>query len=728
MGLKKDFGPFELHEKIGSGGMASVYLGVQKSLDRPVVLKVLYPHLAEDEKLVTRFEREARAAAFLRHENIVQVIDCGRHDELSYIAMEFVEGLNLKQWIETYGTPPLEMALLMMRDICRGIEHAHHHRVVHRDIKPANIMLTPDGTIKIMDFGLARRGEDSTAVTVVGSVLGTPAYMSPEQATGEQVDERADIFSAGVVGYELLGGQRPFQGDSYTTVLRAVLTVEPPPLENLNPTVPEEVVKIIHRMLQKDPAKRAQSIADVRGDLETMLEQMGLHRGKDLLREYAQDPKRVTEVLRKKRVSRHLDQGFYFENMGLSKIDDALLEYRRVIYLDPANKEAEEHMKALEKQRDRLRAERGDADDKTMVLDPGAGPDATLVMPPGGAPAGTAKAGAKPAPAPAKASRPAERAAALPSRRATPAPASSAGTRNLLIAAAAVLLLVVGTVVTLAVRGGGNHRRGEASASGESGSTSLPPPAATTEAPKPPPSAPPVTPPTVAQTPPEKPAVATLTLTTDPAPAKVIIDGVTQAKRSNAKLDQLSPGPHTVRIEKDGFLAKETQVTLVAGKETPLKLVLDPIEGVNGTLEIKVTPYATFFVNDKQVDANKVSTRQTLKPGRYTIRAEHPAFAPKEWKDILIEPNKTKSLAFDFEESTKNRTGSLGVGCEGGWAYIYLDGRNTGKTAPGILNELTPGSYAVSVVREGFVVEGSAKSVVIRPGQKSEVSFKVHPR
>ncbi len=402
MGLKKDFGPFELHEKIGSGGMASVYLGVQKSLDRPVVLKVLYPHLAEDEKLVARFEREARAAAFLRHENIVQVIDCGRHEDLSYIAMEFVEGLNLKQWMETYGAPPLEMALIMLRDICRGLEHAHHHRVVHRDIKPANLMLTPDGTLKIMDFGLARRGEDTTAVTVVGSVLGTPAYMSPEQATGEQVDERSDIFSIGVVAYELLGGQRPFQGDSYSTVLRAILTVEPQPLEITNPVVPEEVVKIVHRMLQKDVSKRAQRIADVRGDLETVLEQMGLHRGKDLLREYAQDPKRVTEVLRKKRISRHLDQGLYFQNMGLSKMDDALLEFKRVLHLDPENKTAQDHLRTLEVERERLMAERGaGGGDATMVLDAAAAGDATLVMPPGGAaPAAAAAPTAPPAPAP----------------------------------------------------------------------------------------------------------------------------------------------------------------------------------------------------------------------------------------------------------------------------------------------------------------------------------------
>src|SRR4029077_7300121 len=141
----------------------------------------------------------------------------------------------------------------MLRDMCRGLEHAHVNRIIHRDIKPANIMLTPDGTIKIMDFGLARSGgEASTQMTMVGSVLGTPAYMSPEQATGAVVDERSDIFSTGVLAYELLGNQRPFSGDSYSTVLRAILTVEPPELTHFNPLVPEEVAQIIRGMLQKD--------------------------------------------------------------------------------------------------------------------------------------------------------------------------------------------------------------------------------------------------------------------------------------------------------------------------------------------------------------------------------------------------------------------------------------------------------------------------------------------
>lgn len=298
MSTVKRFGGFELHEKIGAGGMATVYRGVQTSLDRPVVLKILHPHLSQDESLVARFEREARAAANLRHENIVQVIDFGRSGDTAYIAMEYVDGMDLKRFIDCHGAPPVVMALLMLRDVARGLEHAHQHRVIHRDIKPANLMLTPDGTVKIMDFGLARRGEDSVGMTATGAVLGTPAYMSPEQATGQRVDERSDVFSMGVVGYELLGGRRPFPGDSYASVLHAILNHEPQPLRAVNPDVPPEVETLIASLLEKDPARRCPTTSRAREELETIAERLGLTRGKDLLQRFAADPMGVSGALR----------------------------------------------------------------------------------------------------------------------------------------------------------------------------------------------------------------------------------------------------------------------------------------------------------------------------------------------------------------------------------------------------------------------------------------------
>jgi serine/threonine protein kinase len=439
--MSKDFGPFEM-VKIGGGGMASVHLAVQKSLDRQVVLKILYPHLAEDEKLVARFEREARAAAMMRHENIVQVIDCGVFADQPYIAMEFVEGLDLKAWMELHGAPPLEMALLMLRDICRGLEHAHGHRIVHRDIKPANVMLTPDGTIKIMDFGLARRGEETTSFTVVGSVMGTPAYMSPEQATGAAVDERSDLFSTGVVAYELLGGRRPFQGDSYSSVLHEILNVNPPSLETLNPTVPRTVVGIIHKMLQKDVKRRYQRIAEVRGDLETVIEEMALTRGKDLLHEYVREPERVRDVLLSRRLTRALERGRAYESLGTEKVGEALHEFRCALYVDPGNAEAKVRVKHLEREWKQLEAERERSRpaDATMILDPDQAAAIDRAPTP---PRGLTPVPRSPLP---RADRPSTISTSLPTLG-VPGRRSVQRTRTLLLASSGLLLLLVVAVL-----------------------------------------------------------------------------------------------------------------------------------------------------------------------------------------------------------------------------------------------------------------------------------------
>jgi len=710
--MKKDFGAFELHEKIGSGGMASVYLAVQKSLDRRVVLKILFPHLAEDEKLVQRFEREARAAAMLRHENIVQVIDCGRYDDVSYIAMEFVEGLDLKKWIEKHGTPPVEIGLLLMRDLCAGLEHAHQNRIVHRDIKPANVMFTPDGTLKIMDFGLARRGEDTTAVTLVGSVLGTPAYMSPEQATGEAVDERSDIFSAGVVAYELLGGQRPFLGDSYSTVLRSILTLEPPELTLQNPLVPNEVVGIVHRMLQKDVSKRYAQVGQVRRELETALEQIGLARGRDLLRDYAADPPVITGRLRKKQLDRHLNQGIFFETQGLSKIDDALLEFQRVLYLDPENKVAREHLVHLEKERE------------NAAPAPGAG-EATMVM----SPEELAKLTARPAaPSPATASRagPSARASAAPGARpasaARPGPArpsAAANPRAILIGVAAVLVLAIGLVSWRLIAGGSQKPEApSAGAPAESPAAPSSPPRAAETSSESPPAAAPATTPSATDA-----GTGTLEIASAPPGGRVLLNGVAESKHAPLTRSDLAAGEYTVRVEKPGWEPKEQKVTLGAGDRRKLTVTLDPPPGATGKLVMSVKPYATFYVNGRpQGQPNVVTAQASLKPGVYDVRAEHPSLGSREWKSVWVEPGATVTLSHDFMHVAE---GTLKVSSPGGWAYVWLDNQSTGKTTPVQISGLKPGEYTVTLIREGFTVAGGARRVTIKDGTVTNVEFKL---
>jgi len=343
----QDFGNYQIIEKIGTGGMATVYTAVQKSLNRTVVLKIMHEFLQDDPTFVARFEREAKAAATLCHENIVQIIDYGESDGTWYIAMEHIGGDDLKKWLERVGPPPIEIAAHLLYDLCDGLDHAHQHHIVHRDIKPANIMLAPSGAPKIADFGLAKRTQESTVLTVHETMIGTVPYMSPEHATGGHVDERSDIFSLGVVAYELLGGRRPFPGDSSASVINAIVTLEPDSPSEVNPLVTDELERVVLKMLQKDPAKRYPSAQAVRRDLEPVIDELGIARGRDLLGEYLREPEAVAGRLHEKQLKDHINRAYQYKGMGQVKIDDAIREFERVLFLDPENRKVEKDLTEL---------------------------------------------------------------------------------------------------------------------------------------------------------------------------------------------------------------------------------------------------------------------------------------------------------------------------------------------------------------------------------------------
>ena len=215
--MRQTFHAFELREKIGAGGMSTVYRGVHKTLNYPVAIKILHPALAGDENFIVRFEREARAASSLQSNNIASVIDFGAENDAYFIVMEFIDGPDLSQLLERMLEDqegicgfPAEIALILLEESAYGLQEAHAHSIIHRDVKPSNILLNTNGEVKIADFGLAR---DTSAIsplyqrdlTMPGTVVGTPSYMSPEQAVSkESVDHRTDIFSLGVVAYQLL--------------------------------------------------------------------------------------------------------------------------------------------------------------------------------------------------------------------------------------------------------------------------------------------------------------------------------------------------------------------------------------------------------------------------------------------------------------------------------------------------------------------------------------------
>jgi eukaryotic-like serine/threonine-protein kinase len=263
---------YRVEVKVGQGGMGAVYRAYDVRLRRQVALKVLPREHMVDPESKERLMREARAAAALNHPNIVGIYEVSSDNGVDFIAMEFVEGKTLKEVIPAKGLP-MGKALDCAVQIADGLARAHAAGLVHRDLKPGNIMLTPEGLVKVLDFGLARRvqlEQDDTTLSVQGEILGTPAYMSPEQAEGARLDARSDIFSFGAVLYEMVTGHRAFQGASNLATVSAVLNREPPPLAG---DVPHELQKLIARCLRKDPEGRVRHIEDVRLALEDLREE-----------------------------------------------------------------------------------------------------------------------------------------------------------------------------------------------------------------------------------------------------------------------------------------------------------------------------------------------------------------------------------------------------------------------------------------------------------------------
>ncbi|MCP3799528.1 Stk1 family PASTA domain-containing Ser/Thr kinase [Allokutzneria sp. A3M-2-11 16] len=267
---------YELGETLGYGGMSEVHKGKDVRLGRDVAIKVLRADLARDPQFQIRFRREAQNAASLNHPAIVAVYDTGEtqteHGPLPYIVMEFVDGKTLRDIVKTEGPLHGRRAMEVMADVCAALDFSHRHGIVHRDVKPANVMITRGGAVKVMDFGIARAVADGqAAVTQTAAVIGTAQYLSPEQARGEAVDARSDVYAAGCVLFELLTGEPPFTGDSPVAVAYQHVREEPKPPSSLNPQVPQVLDAIVLKAMSKNPANRYQSSGEMRGDLVRVL-------------------------------------------------------------------------------------------------------------------------------------------------------------------------------------------------------------------------------------------------------------------------------------------------------------------------------------------------------------------------------------------------------------------------------------------------------------------------
>ncbi|WP_413301371.1 Stk1 family PASTA domain-containing Ser/Thr kinase [Bacillus sp. 1P10SD] len=268
---KRLSGRYKILDMVGGGGMANVYLAHDMILDRDVAVKMLRLDFANDEEFIRRFRREAQSATSLAHPNIVSIYDVGEENDLYYIVMEYVDGQTLKQYIQQNSPLKVEDAIGIMRQLTSAISHAHQNHIIHRDIKPHNILIDHDGNVKVTDFGIAM-ALSATSITQTNSVLGSVHYLSPEQARGGMANRKSDIYSLGIVMFELLTGRLPFSGESAVSIALKHLQSETPSVRRWNSNIPQSVENIVLKATAKDPFHRYNSVEEMEEDLRTALD------------------------------------------------------------------------------------------------------------------------------------------------------------------------------------------------------------------------------------------------------------------------------------------------------------------------------------------------------------------------------------------------------------------------------------------------------------------------
>jgi hypothetical protein len=326
-------GRYRVEEEVGRGGMAVVYRGLDQRMKRTVAVKVLYPYLAIKSQNKVRFQREAEVVAGLDHRNVVRIYDySGIDSDDNYIVTEFIEGDTLKRFAADNDLGLPEVGAMMVREIAAALGHAHDRGVIHRDVKPENVMITEKGVLKLMDFGIAQI-KDVQQMTVTGTMIGSPAHMSPEHIEGRAIDQRGDIFSLGTVLYSLCVGRLPFSGSTAHALLKQILEVNYRPAEQVNPAIGTELSAIIDRCLRREPDERYQSCAELRLALEHYLGQMGFEDIPQELATFFTDPVGYQELASERLVELLLKRA---RNQGRSgKLARSLRLYDRALCLAP---------------------------------------------------------------------------------------------------------------------------------------------------------------------------------------------------------------------------------------------------------------------------------------------------------------------------------------------------------------------------------------------------------
>ncbi|WP_174733883.1 Stk1 family PASTA domain-containing Ser/Thr kinase [Mesobacillus harenae] len=311
---KRISGRYKILDMIGGGGMANVYLAHDMILDRDVAVKMLRLDFANDEEFIKRFDREAQSATSLAHPNIVSIYDVGEEDDLYYIVMEFVDGQTLKQYIQQKAPIPVQETLDIMKQLTSGISHAHQNHIVHRDIKPQNILIDPQGNVKITDFGIAM-AMSATSITQTNSVLGSVHYLSPEQARGGMANKKSDVYSLGIVMFELLTGRLPFSGESAVSIALKHLQSETPSVKRWNPHIPQSVENIVLKATAKDPFHRYESVYEMEDDLRSALDTNRLNESKFVI-PVDEEATKAIPVITDDKPLRNLDETIVHSNTG----------------------------------------------------------------------------------------------------------------------------------------------------------------------------------------------------------------------------------------------------------------------------------------------------------------------------------------------------------------------------------------------------------------------------
>ena len=347
-GIGQTLDKYELLEKVGQGGMAVVYRGLDTSLRREVAVKVLHHHLAESKEARDRFEREAQAVAKLHHENILEIFDfSGTDSDESYIVTEFIEGQTLKQFITEHDIKFPEIGAMITVQVCRALSHAHSLGVLHRDVKPENVMIRNDGVVKLTDFGIAQM-LDHHRLTVTGQLLGSPAYMAPEHIEGGQLDFRTDVFAAGIVLYQLTTGEMPFRGKNPHEILKRIAECTYVDPRQVNPLVGNELRGIIVRALAHDKDDRYADVSQMVAAIESYLIGCGLSSPREELARFFGAPVSYEMALRPRLVAALAARG---RERLVDDRNGALELFNRVLTMDPDNREVLEEIDRLSRQR-----------------------------------------------------------------------------------------------------------------------------------------------------------------------------------------------------------------------------------------------------------------------------------------------------------------------------------------------------------------------------------------